>query len=532
MIFQTKKKIIEDFIVHNKKLTENNIKQNDKIFLIEFNGWSAIHIIFSYLVYYYKLKKNCKIVAYECYELLNRTNVPWYKKIFWQIGILLNIKTFKIFKSFGTDKFLKPSYSYNQIKKANIATNKFFQKKISHTYLENFKIDDIWIGDLIYDSYLKKFQQGTINLSSPEFKFFFKESLKLFYFWKDFFKKNKVEAIAGCHAVYLTGIPLRIANKKNINCFAISGYNCDLVNLRGNISYNKRINGSDIQFKFYKNFFKKLSFENQKKIRQKGKDIIKKIISGKKKYLYSKESSFHKKKIEIKKSKKNKIKVAIFAHDFIDSPHIYGNHFFPDFQKWFEFLNQMIKKTDYEWFVKEHPASSALTIKKIKYLLNENKEIKLIKKNFPNNKLKDLGINFVLTVFGTVASELPIYDIKVINASKNQPHADFNFSINPKNFIEYKNLILNLKKNNFKVDKNQLYSFHYLKEIFSKNHLFFYNQEKYFNFLNNKPLRFTPTVYKYWLDDFNLKKHIQILNNLEKFIKDENYYYSIKKYLQ
>ena len=71
-------------------------------------------------------------------------------------------------------------------------------------------------------------------------------------------------------------------------------------------------------------------------------------------------------------------------------------------------------------------------------MLKENKNLKLIKKDFPNNKLKLLGIQFVLTVYGTVASELPIYNIKVINASKNQPHADFNFSINPKNLDDYK----------------------------------------------------------------------------------------------
>ena len=298
--------------------------------------------------------------------------------------------------------------------------------------------------------------------------------------------------------------------------------------MRGYISYNKKINGSDIQFKFYKDYLNNLSSKNQIRLQQKGKNIIK-IISGKKKYLYLKDSSFRNKDIKIKKSQKNKIKVAIFVHDFIDSPHIYGNHFFPDFQKWFEFLDEMIKKTDYEWYVKEHPASSLLTKNKVEDLLKANKNLKLIKKNFPNNKLKNLGINFVLTVFGTVASELPIYDIQVISASKNQPHMDFNFSINPKNFNRYKNLILDLGKNNFKINKKQLYSFHYLKEIFSKNHLFFYDQEKYFKYLGNKPLRFTPTVYKYWLDDFDLKKHYQIMNNLEKFITSRNYFYPIKK---
>ena len=66
-------------------------------------------------------------------------------------------------------------------------------------------------------------------------------------------------------------------------------------------------------------------------------------------------------------------------------------------------------------------------------------------------------------------------------------------------------------------------------KIFSKI-TFFYDQEKYFKYLGNKPLRFTPTVYKYWLDDFDLKKHYQIMNNLEKFITSRNYFYPIKVY--
>ena len=272
-----------NFIDHNKKLIKKNKKKKNSIFLIEFNGWSAIHIIFSYLVNYYKSKKNCKIIAYECHELLNRLDPPWYNFFFWQLGILLNIKTFKIFKSFGTDQFLRPKYSNHQIKKAKIATKDFLKDNTNLNNLENFKIEGIWIGDLIYDSYLKKFQQETINLSSIEFKKFFFNSLKIFFFWQDFFKENNIEAIAGCHAVYLTGIPLRIASKRNINCFAISGYNCDLVNLRQHISYSKKINGSDIQFKYYAEYLKKLDSRQQKKILEKGKTIIKKITSGKKK---------------------------------------------------------------------------------------------------------------------------------------------------------------------------------------------------------------------------------------------------------
>ena len=242
MFINTKKIIIKDFISHNKKIINLKNKKENKIFLVEFNGWSVIHIIFSYIVNFYKNKKNCKIIAYECFELLNRNETPWYKKFFWEIGIFLNIKTFEIFKSFGTDEFLKPYYNNEHKKKANLETKNFFKNNLSLFDLENYKLEGIWIGDLIYDSFLKKYKCETVDLKSKIFMNFFNQSLKLFYFWKDYFKQNNIEAIAGCHAVYLTGIPLRIADKKNINCFAISGFNCDLVNLKGKISYIKKIN--------------------------------------------------------------------------------------------------------------------------------------------------------------------------------------------------------------------------------------------------------------------------------------------------
>ena len=36
--------------------------------------------------------------------------------------------------------------------------------------------------------------------------------------------------------------------------------------------------------------------------------------------------------------------------------------------------------------------------------------------------------------------------IRIINASKNNPHSEYNFSITPKNIKQYENLLLNLNK--------------------------------------------------------------------------------------
>ncbi len=516
------------FNKHNQKLFEKKIRTN-KIFLLEFNGWPAIHIIFSYLAFYFKYKKKCKIVAYECYDLLNRPNAPWYRNIFWKLGIFFNLKTFNIFKSFGTDKFLKPSFS-KQIEFEAIKLTKKFLKKKSLKDLENLKIKGIWIGDLIYDSYLKKYQKPTIDLNSLDFFNFLKNSIQLHLYWLNYFNKNKVEAISVCHAVYLTGIPLRIANHKNIKSFAISGFNCDLVNLSNKIRYSDKISASDIHSKFYKKIFSKFSNSTKKKCLFLGKKFLTDIVSGKKKYNYLKNNFYQKNNIKFGKKSK-KIRVAIFVHDFIDSPHIYGNHFFPDFKQWFNFLDILIKNTDYDWYIKEHPQIEKITKNEINRLIKENKKLKLLKKNFPISNMKKMGFDFVLTVYGTVASELPVQGIKVINASKNNPHDGFNFSINPKNPVQYRNLLFNLKKINFNPNLKDLYIYHFMKNLVLNNNLFFNNENKYFKILKEKPLRFTPLVYKNWLDDFDLKKHYEIVNKLEIFLNKENYFFYNKKIL-
>ena len=139
--------------------------------------------------------------------------------------------------------------------------------------------------------------------------------------------------------------------------------------------------------------------------------------------------------------------------------------------------------------------------------------------------MKKIGVKFVLTVFGTIASELPPCGIRVINASKNTPHYNYNFSLNPKNLKEYKNLLFNLNNINseFKFNNKELFMYQFVKELIFQNHLFFKDTEKYFQFADKKPLHLTPKIYQYWLEDFNLGVHNKIINDLREFIYSKNY---------
>ena len=72
--------IVSNYIRHNRKYLYNK-NYTDNIFLIEFNGWQAIHIVFSYLANFFTEKKKCRIIAFDAFNLFKK--VTFLEKIKW-----------------------------------------------------------------------------------------------------------------------------------------------------------------------------------------------------------------------------------------------------------------------------------------------------------------------------------------------------------------------------------------------------------------------------------------------------------------
>ena len=147
-----------------------------------------------------KNKFNCKIYAFESYSLLNRDKENLLDKLKWSLGKYFNLKNFGVYSSFGTEKFIKPIYNLEIKNKSKKVFDKFYSKNKSLKKLENLKVEKIWIGDLIYDSYLIKYATYTIDLTLKVLKIFFK-FFNNFYYWNNFFKKNKIVVSLFCHSV-------------------------------------------------------------------------------------------------------------------------------------------------------------------------------------------------------------------------------------------------------------------------------------------------------------------------------------------
>ena len=132
-----------------------------------------------------------------------------------------------------------------------------------------------------------------------------------------------------------------------------------------------------------------------------------------------------------------------------------------------------------------------------------------------------------LTVFGTVASELPLFGVKVINASTNNPHFNYKFCINPKNVSEYSKTLLNLNKNNFKINLNDLYEYHYMKKkLYGPENSYIFSDIKDYLRIDResgREVRMINLCYKVWLSKFSEEKHFKIKKMFEKFILSGSY---------
>ena len=542
MICYIKKKI-KEFLTYRKiiKLNKNIFKKskkiNDQIFLIEFNAFHNFHIAVSVFSNFFKKKKNCEVHAFFNYSLLSAPlKFNFINEIKWKLGNLFLIRNFNIYKSFGVKKIFKPEIN----KKIEIQSIEYFKKifyKIKNkNEVLDIKIKNILIGDLLYDTFLKSRVKPTIEIKSKEFKNFFLDFIKLFLFWHDYIDKNKINGVITSHGVYSYALVLRIADKKKIPCYII---NTNVLSKFKTENYGASIYG---EHKNYRKKFKHLNFHLKKNGIKKAKKILDQKLNGKvgsQVYLeHADISSFSKPKKNIRYLEKNKkFKVLISTHDFFDSVHFYGKNFYSDFYEWLWGLSEIAKKTNFDWYIKNHPSYGGrykiyqrFTDEVVKNFVKKNTNIKLLPNNTSNKQLINEGIQAVLTVYGSVAAEFPYFGVPVINACKNNLHDSYNFSISPKSKREYEDIIKKLPE--IKVCKNykkELTEFHFMRHILIDKNWIFENYDKMIEEIGGYHNLQSINFYSYWLKYYKKSKINRAEKNIEEFLNSKNQVLEIKQ---
>jgi hypothetical protein len=496
------------FLNHNKNTFINKNKDKQSKILVEYNALCDSHIIYSYLTNELAKKYKSEIHSYD-----RKIENNFYEKIKSLIKNFYYFSYRNIYKSFGVINHITPKKINNENTKnlKNVIFNSINSKKD----IFNISIEDVKIGDLIYDGYLRKFNLPTIDIKSTTFKNYLSDVIDLFCFWAQYFEDNIVKAIVLSHTVYEFGIVLRIATKKKIKAFSAGSFF---------IFSHDENNQTIFDMKYYKTEFKKYPKELQKRFIDYAADELKKKFDGKKTIenkvsALPADSPFAKKKYNKNVlSKNNKKKILIAAHHFSDAPNVYGNFIFNDFYEWIDFLGKKSENSDYEWYIKFHPMEYDSNKKTSDYFLNKYKNLQLINKDITHGQLISEGINLVLTVYGTIGLEYAYFGIPVINAANKNPHIAYDFNYHANSIEDYDKAIDNFDNLNISYNRECIKEYFFMRYL-NSFYLFSDELKDNNNFINYQSLE----VYNKWLKSLNSQVEKDLKNKIIEFIDSKKF---------
>ena len=330
---------------------------------------------------------------------------------------------------------------------------------LSKTAILEMSFEEIHVGDLFYDWHLRKRGLATIDTSSNIFYEDLTEFIQFAMNWKRYLQKKKFEFVIITHAVYLQGLILRLSLMNGSEVFLVTPEKMFHLNLEmplSDLESRKYRTDQEIELSYHVDI-------------QSAKLKLEKLMSGSRNVDIA-----HSHVNGMSGSETNKVihggtsvNVMIATHCFSDSPHTNGSHLFPDFMEWLEWLARYSETTEYDWYIKAHPAFFPSDVVILDEFCSRNPHIKFLSSAYSNRELVSQGINVVLTVYGTIAFEMAYLGALVVNASEFAPHSNYNFSLSPRSITDYKKTLDNLELlvKSFPIDRQEIIHFYDLHHL-------------------------------------------------------------------
>jgi hypothetical protein len=432
--------------------------------------------------------------------------------LFWQIKRKL------YFKLSSSSNFIGKKFVYfrsiNTVRKLNVTRSFPLSKEKALEY----RYREIRIGDLAYDWFLAKYHEPTVHVGDPRFHLILLQFESYVDQFLDYLKSNTVVAICVSHSVYHFAIPSRIGISQDIPVYQVSLESIFYLNSDNQIAYEGE--------KFFPKAFKKISREIQEVGIAKAKTRLEQRTSGIAgiDMPYMTESAFALSgKNHSVVTGKNPVKILVASHDFYDSPHVFGDFFYPDFLEWIYALIRISKNCNYEWYIKTHPFLRGSGREILQKAIYETSDFTLLPQSMSHPEIIDLGITHALTVYGSIAHEYPILGIPVINASRNNPHRAYTFSFTPISREEYEGILLDIKNFSYEIDKREIYEFYFMKHIFQGKSWLISDYERYVLETGFPQIQVSREVFFYFFKEDLVFPEVEIRERIIKFIRNQNY---------
>lgn len=411
--------------------------------LVELNSFSPL-FAFSLVSNVLAEDTNSKIVPFAASPRTGR----WMTRNLYRFLLAIAFQTnlahrARLYKSFGARTSpIVPSHKRQIRKRANEITAQFFENAPTKTELENYRVGDVLVGDLFYDTYLRQENIPTIDLEERKFRKFFETSVADTLFWDQRLRTQPIKAVVASHSCFNYAIPLRFALKYGVGAF-VSGED-----FLYRLSDDRPFTHTEILD--YPEIFAHFNPETRNRVLAEGEKLLERRFAGK---IYpgadissSSVQSYRLSEISERVLHATDVpKVLIAPHAFSDGPHGRGLALLPDFWEWLEFLGRKSRDTKYEWYIKNHPDVFRGDRPIIDEFLGRFPHITLVPDNVTHHQLISEGITAVVTVHGTIGFEYALQGVSVINSSAVNPHIRYSFNHHPQTVSELEALLDNLE---------------------------------------------------------------------------------------
>ena len=443
------------FLKHFEKFQNFNNKNTNGIILVQLieDFEFAFKIASTSKVLASKL--NSQISILDCYwdVRLNKIN---FQKYFNLLGFKTTIQ--KAYLNFGDKVVFSNANKFRDQKFVSTKTNEIFETLQNTSDILKIEFDNIVVGDLIYDTYLRYYHLPTINVIDLRLKYLIRISLDIFYSFKEYVSRNKVNALIQVYTTYIThGITARICLNMNINVFCVASNSYILQKIEKDFPYhginhtkfNKDVHISQENLKIAKNL-----------LESRFKGTIDNATSYMKNSSYFESNNYESIKALFQRKERN---IIIYTHDFFDSPHINRSLQFDDL---YQFLKNTLDSLNIinnsSIFIKIHPngLQGADTLVKELVLSYKNPNFYILNNNVSNLDIVKLKPNIIGTARGTIGMEMAYFLIPVV-ALYDNIYINYNFVHNANTKEEFYKVLKGEMLPNCNFDKELIYKFYY-----------------------------------------------------------------------
>lgn len=284
--------------------------------------------------------------------------------------------------------------------------------------VNNFKVKNIYVGDLVYDQYVRFYYNFRSNFISLSLIRLIISTIFKVLSIEHFIKKKKIELYIATSYSYasISSLAVRISTYKKIKTLMIGGNYYRIFE-----DYEKSLKG-----------FYHISKERLQKFRENNQKVnlaseyFAMRLNGQSFTKDRKANNLHFNELDAKRAFGDKFEInkrefikkyaidnkrpifVIATHGFKDANHLYGKFLFDDFLDEVEFILEKVKENEhFHWFIKKHPMSDFYKESDVVKNILEKKKIKnvqLIDNNISTKSILEIA-DRIFTSRGTIAIE-------------------------------------------------------------------------------------------------------------------------------